>query len=830
MSSTQVGQQNLRPSTVACSQDATVSEETLAVGDGGKGLTEGRASSSSPRLPVNNAPSTTTTAGGSAGSTGLLPPISATTSKVMETDEQRKTHRPFAKISNFLSALRPRGGKQGEEKSVRKGSGRRRYVGNLPPIHPPQATPTCTSPLVTAPPTTPVRTSPTQPQQQQQQSPAKSQQPIIIRKTFQEFKDDATQAHSSGNFKTLQEFYSTSFDSFYQLVGTFQEESSTTRNPTEHPGVAVQLLDAAYSELMELPQDIQKVVLRGIVNSLLQKDIKGPRSFNDLRAYFIFLKNPQFSHVKTYVIFAHLIRHLAHLEDKEHQVLVGWMRRLPAVQFRDIVDRLLQFISVRLFPPKQDELPPLAKCGWWIPSATKVLALFNAANNICVPMKIPHSHFYNSALDHIDLMAEYMAWQNPATHPGFSFCQYPYILSIAAKRKILQRDSEHQMIMNARRSLVQKVQRRQMPDMGMLFLNLNVRRSQLVSDSVNEIMQKRGDLKKKLKVNFVGEPGLDMGGLTKEWFLLLLKQIFQPEYGMFTYDDKAHCYWFSSIKVDNYSEFHLVGVLMGLAVYNSIILDMRFPPCCYKKLLSPAVVPYGNPRARVGLVSLTVDDLQQTMPDLAHGLKELLEYEGNVEEDLCMTFQVSRTEFGIVRTMNLKPGGDKIPVTNENRAEFVQSYVNWLLNESIYHQFSAFYYGFHGVCASNALLLLRPEEVETLVCGSPELDMFALMRVTEYEGYSRADPTVKAFWEVVLFMPVPLQKKFLLFCTGSDRIPVGGMAEMVFKIVRINASLNMLPIAHTCFNQLCLPPYKSKKHLAQKLLIAIQNAEGFGLE
>ncbi|XP_066277457.1 probable E3 ubiquitin-protein ligase HECTD2 isoform X2 [Branchiostoma lanceolatum] len=822
----QVGQQQLRPSTVACVQDDTISDGKLAAGEGGKGLAEGRATSA--RLPVNNTPTnTTTTDGGSAGP-GLLPPISPTTSKVMETDEQRKTHRPFAKISNFLSALRTRGGKEGEEKSVRKGT-----------------------PLVTAPPTTPVRTSPTQ----QQQSPAKSQQPIVIRKTLQEFKDDAAQAHSSGSFKTLQEFYSTSFDSFYQLVGTFQEESTTiTRNPVEHPGVSARLLDAVYSELMELPQDIQKVVLRGIVNSLLQKDIKGPRCYNDLRAYFILVQNPQFSHVKTYVIFAHLIRHLAHLEDREHQVLVGWMRRLPAVQFRDIVDRLLQFISVRLFPPKQDELPPLAKCGWWIPSATKVLALFNAANNICVPMKIPHNHFYNSALDHIDLMAEYMAWQNPATHPGgdprtlcgeihsvnwdscqscglwFSFCQYPYILSIAAKRKILQRDSEHQMIMNARRSLVQKVQRRQMPDMGMLFLNLNIRRSQLVSDSVNEIMQKRGDLKKKLKVTFVGEPGLDMGGLTKEWFLLLLRQIFQPEYGMFTYDDKAHCYWFSSIKVDNYSEFHLVGVLMGLAVYNSIILDMRFPPCCYKKLLSPAVVPYGNPRARVGLVSLTVDDLQQTMPDLAHGLKELLEYEGNVEEDLCMTFQVSRTEFGIVRTMNLKPGGDKIPITNENRAEFVQSYINWLLNESIYHQFSAFYYGFHGVCASNALLLLRPEEVETLVCGSPELDMFALMRVTEYEGYSRTDPTIKAFWEVVLFMPVPLQKKFLLFCTGSDRIPVGGMAEMVFKIVRINSSLNMLPIAHTCFNQLCLPPYKSKKHLAQKLLIAVQNAEGFGLE
>lgn len=38
-----------------------------------------------------------------------------------------------------------------------------------------------------------------------------------------------------------------------------------------------------------------------------------------------------------------------------------------------------------------------------------------------------------------------------------------------------------------------------------------------------------------LQVSFVGEPGLDMGGLTKEWFQLLIKQIFDAEYGMFVY-------------------------------------------------------------------------------------------------------------------------------------------------------------------------------------------------------------------------------------------------------------------------------------------------------
>ena len=53
---------------------------------------------------------------------------------------------------------------------------------------------------------------------------------------------------------------------------------------------------------------------------------------------------------------------------------------------------------------------------------------------------------------------------------------------------------------------------------------------------------------------------------------------------------------------------------MGLAVYNSIILDLRFPPCCYKKLLSPPVVPYNNPRATVGVTPHTLKDLKLVQP------------------------------------------------------------------------------------------------------------------------------------------------------------------------------------------------------------------------
>ena len=52
--------------------------------------------------------------------------------------------------------------------------------------------------------------------------------------------------------------------------------------------------------------------------------------------------------------------------------------------------------------------------------------------------------------------------------------------------KILQ-DSEQQMILTARRSLVSKMSRNQAPRFEIFFFNINVRRSHLVNDSLNEV-------------------------------------------------------------------------------------------------------------------------------------------------------------------------------------------------------------------------------------------------------------------------------------------------------------------------------------------------------
>ncbi|XP_041922095.1 probable E3 ubiquitin-protein ligase HECTD2 isoform X1 [Alosa sapidissima] len=683
---------------------------------------------------------------------------------------------------------------------------------------------------------------------QEVKAPFPSDPVIPLRnKTARQFQEDMESALASGDWRDVREFYLTTFQSFLELNAAFKREANAPFNTIEDSGVNSKFINAVFDALPQAPQEVQKSVLKGIINSLL-REWKGPRTKDDLRAYFILVQNPQYSHTSTYVIYAHLLRQIASLSEADHHFLMHWFKKLSPRRFKQLVERLLQFISSRLFSATPDDLPPISKCSWWIPSATRVLALLNAANSLSSTPMLLYTDFYNMALDHIDYMGEYRTWQCHGNSSKFSFCQFPFILSAAVKKAIIQRDSEQQMISIARQSLVDKVSRRQRVDMDLLFLNIRVRRTQLLSDSLEELSRKRAELKKKLRVTFVGEAGLDMGGLTKEWFLLLVRQIFHTDYGMFTYLKESCCHWFSSWKCDSLSEFQLVGTLMGLAVYNSIALDIHFPPCCYKKLLTPPIVPCDQ-NTPVGMATLGLDDLQQVMPDLAHGLSELLDYEGNVEEDFYLTFQVFQEEMGVVKSYNLKPGGDKIPVTKFNRKEYVQLYVDFLLNKSVYKQFAAFYYGFHSVCASDALMLLRPEEVEVLVCGSLDLDMVTLQKEVQYEGYNRTDTTIRFFWEVVLAFPVELQRKLLHFATGSDRVPVGGMAHLSFKISRIDVSTDWLPmshlssssssssavscrlpISHTCFNQICLPPYRSRKEIKHKLTIAISNAEGFGLE
>jgi hypothetical protein len=91
-------------------------------------------------------------------------------------------------------------------------------------------------------------------------------------------------------------------------------------------------------------------------------------------------------------------------------------------------------------------------------------------------------------------------------------------------------------------------------------------------------------------------------------------------------------------------------------------------------------------------------------------------------------------QFDTTLVYQLKENGSKIDVTNDNRIEYVELLIEFYLNKHILKQFEAFYYGFHSVCSSNALLLFSPEELEMLICGMQQCNLTHLARITKYEN------------------------------------------------------------------------------------------------
>jgi ubiquitin-protein ligase E3 A len=128
-------------------------------------------------------------------------------------------------------------------------------------------------------------------------------------------------------------------------------------------------------------------------------------------------------------------------------------------------------------------------------------------------------------------------------------------------------------------------------------------------------------LKKQLRVQFVGEEGVDEGGVQKEFFQLVIREMFDEKYGMFSVNDENLCWFSQNVVSDQLSldEYRLIGRLIGLAIYNSVILDVHFPVALYKKLSG---------------IKPNLQDLKQYDPILGNGFQHLLNMEGAKQANL----------------------------------------------------------------------------------------------------------------------------------------------------------------------------------------------------
>lgn len=274
---------------------------------------------------------------------------------------------------------------------------------------------------------------------------------------------------------------------------------------------------------------------------------------------------------------------MANLSTECHRVLCAWFSRYTADQMQHMVDLVNRFITYRLSrdekrkrhrangeaninafvpmfstegttpaqlhdaisrvhisKPSEPDVrqPPAYIDDWQIHVASKAMALLFIANGSSRARKlygspiIPLNAFYNTFFDYSNMVADFESWE--ARNGRYTVCQHSFLLSLFVKIKLLEFEAHRQMEEKARHAFFATVLTRTPQSQYMM---LKVRRQCLVEDSLTSVSEVvatgQEDIKKGLRIEFIGEEGVDAGGLRKEWFLLLTRDIFNPDHGMY---------------------------------------------------------------------------------------------------------------------------------------------------------------------------------------------------------------------------------------------------------------------------------------------------------
>ena len=151
----------------------------------------------------------------------------------------------------------------------------------------------------------------------------------------------------------------------------------------------------------------------------------------------------------------------------------------------------------------------------------------------------------------------------------------------------------------------------------------NIKRNDIIESTLNRLSTPNLNLKIPLKIKFEGEQGVDEGGVIREFFSLLNQKLFVVDFGMFVPKNNNRYLWFNCKSFEIPIYYELMGKLLGLAIYNQVLLDLNFPLVLYKKLQKEPVC---------------LTDLKELDPDLYKGLETLRTFEGDIASTFCLTF------------------------------------------------------------------------------------------------------------------------------------------------------------------------------------------------
>ncbi|KAF1792393.1 Ubiquitin-associated domain [Phytophthora cactorum] len=241
--------------------------------------------------------------------------------------------------------------------------------------------------------------------------------------------------------------------------------------------------------------------------------------------------------------------------------------------------------------------------------------------------------------------------------------------------------------------------------------------------------------------------------------------------------------------------FAFVGQLLGISLRTRGDFPFMLPSLVWKQLLGQ---------------TLTRSDLEDTDAMFI----QMLDGIANCENDGISTEEEFATAFaGLeLRFTASSCTGEEIELAPGERARL----------EECSAQVAAMARGFATLFPRRVLTLLTWQELEILACGSPKIDLELWQRHTRYDGYAEDDLTVQLFWEALAEFSDEQRADFVRFAWGRSRLPRGKWPQP-FKLSKKGGrdATRSLPVAHTCFFSVELPPYTSRETMCSMLLATI---------
>ena len=341
------------------------------------------------------------------------------------------------------------------------------------------------------------------------------------------------------------------------------------------------------------------------------------------------------------------------------------------------------------------------------------------------------------------------------------------------------------------------------------------------------------NLFKEIKIIFTGEESSDAGGLIREWLTILFKELLDPKTGLFERSDTDEVSYIISHNIsknkENLDKYYFIGRILAKALLENLTVN-----CCFNKVIYQLIL-----REKIEFKDLIFID-----KPLYNSLKNLMTMKEECSDNIALceiyfSYQY-HDEKGDVCYQDLIENGNDILVTKENFDLYIEKRIEYFTKTQLVGV-NEIIRGINTIFSVDLLKIFTSDQLRLLINGTPFIDVFDWQLNTQYKNYNEYDDVITNFWDIISNLSQEDLSNFLLFCTGSSRVPIGGFKSLEsnrgqiskFEIVKINyvpGAKNFLRV-HTCFNRLDLPEYPDKPSLETAVKFALENQIlGYGIE